>query len=105
VLIDSEGYIRIADFGLSKDKVKTPKDAKSVCGTPEYLAPEILFKMGHGKPVDFWALGAIIYEMLTGLPPFYTDKRDELFEKIKFKTLQYPAHLTNPCKKLLDGLF
>jgi serum/glucocorticoid-regulated kinase 2 len=75
VLIDVEGYIRIADFGLSKDKVLNAKDAKSVCGTPEYLAPEILFKLGHGKPVDWWAFGAIIYEMLTGLPPFYTENR------------------------------
>jgi serum/glucocorticoid-regulated kinase 2 len=52
--------------------IKGGKDATSVCGTPEYLAPEILFKMGHGKAVDWWTLGAIVYEMLTGLPPFYT---------------------------------
>ena len=52
--------------------VKTGHDAKSVCGTPEYLAPEILLKLGHGKAVDWWTLGALIFEMLTGLPPYYT---------------------------------
>lgn len=72
MLIDSIGYIRITDFGLSKMGVKTNKEATSVCGTPEYLAPEILFRMGHGKAVDWWTLGAIIFEMLTGLPPFYS---------------------------------
>jgi len=82
VLIDHMGYIRITDFGLSKANIKGTKDAKSVCGTPEYLAPEVLFKMGHGKAVDWWTLGAIIYEMLTGFPPFYTNDRDELFERI-----------------------
>lgn len=57
VLIDAQGYVRITDFGLSKMGVKNNKDATSVCGTPEYLAPEILFKMGHGKAVDWWTLG------------------------------------------------
>ena len=79
MLLDGEGYIRITDFGLSK---VSKKALKSVCGTPEYLAPEILFRMGHGKPVDWWTLGAIIYEMLTGLPPFYSEDRKELFNKI-----------------------
>ena len=55
-MIDAEGYIRITDFGLSKLGTKG-KDSQAVCGTPEYLAPEILFKMGHGKAVDWWTLG------------------------------------------------
>jgi len=105
VLIDSKGYIRITDFGLSKENVKTNKNAKSVCGTPEYLAPEILFGMGHGKPVDWWTLGAIMYEMLTGNPPFYTNNRDELFERIKFGSLKYPSNLTPACRSLMEGLF
>jgi serum/glucocorticoid-regulated kinase 2 len=54
ILIDTEGYIRLADFGLSKDKVKDTNDAFSVVGTPEYIAPEILLKSGHGKPVDWY---------------------------------------------------
>lgn len=70
VLIDSDGYIKLTDFGLSKRNVSS-NNAKSICGTPEYLAPEVLFKEGHGKLVDFWTLGAIIYEMFTGQPPFF----------------------------------
>lgn len=66
VLIDKDGYIRLTDFGLSKRNVIGEKDAFSVCGTPEYLAPEVLLKQGHGKPVDWWTLGCIIYEMVTG---------------------------------------
>lgn len=72
VLIDSVGYIRVTDFGLSKMKIFNDSDAYSICGTPEYLAPEILNKQGHGKPVDWWTFGCILYEMLTGVPPFYT---------------------------------
>lgn len=72
VLIDNEGYIRIADFGLAKQEISGMEGAMSVCGTPEYLAPEVLLKIGHGKPVDWWTLGCIIYEMITGLPPYYS---------------------------------
>jgi serum/glucocorticoid-regulated kinase 2 len=70
VLIDVQGYIRITDFGLSKRNV-TGNEALSVCGTPEYLAPEVLLKLGHGKAVDWWTCGCIIFEMITGLPPYY----------------------------------
>lgn len=57
VLIDKDGFIRVTDFGLSKKNIKNSKDAHSVCGTPEYLAPEVIMKKGHGKPVDWWTLG------------------------------------------------
>jgi serum/glucocorticoid-regulated kinase 2 len=57
VLIDSRGYIRITDFGLSRMNITGNNQAKSICGTPEYLAPEIIMKLGYGKPVDWWTLG------------------------------------------------
>jgi len=57
VLLDSQGYIRITDFGLSKGNIKSGKDARSVCGTPEYLAPEVIMRVGHGKAVDWWTVG------------------------------------------------
>jgi len=71
VLIDSDGYIKLTDFGLSKLNVKGNRDATSVVGTPEYLAPEMVLKLGHGKNVDWWTFGCIIFEMITGQPPFY----------------------------------
>lgn len=74
ILIDEQGYLRLTDFGLSKMDI-VESNAFSVCGTPEYLAPEILYKQGHGKPVDWWCLGSLIYEMVVGLPPFYCKSR------------------------------
>jgi protein-serine/threonine kinase len=56
----------LTDFGLSKENIKTNSDAKTLCGTPEYLAPEIVDRKGHGRAVDWWSVGCIIYEMLTG---------------------------------------
>jgi len=105
VLLDNEGYIRLTDFGLSKKNITGNKGATSICGTPEYLAPELLFKVGHGKAADWWTLGAILYEMLTGLPAFYTPNRDELFQRIKYGMLVYPSNFSPSAKNLLDGLF
>lgn len=70
VLIESDGYIRIADFGLAKEGVSTNDATHSFCGTLEYLAPEIVQRKGHGLAVDWWSLGCIIYEMVVGEPPF-----------------------------------
>ena len=67
VLLDKDGFIRLTDFGLSKSNIKGNKGATSVCGTPEYLAPELLFKMGHGKAVDWWTLGNFIEHKLSSL--------------------------------------
>jgi serine/threonine protein kinase len=74
-LIDIQGYLRLTDFGLSKTNIDEESRTYSICGTPEYLAPEVLTKQGHGKAFDWWTLGCIIYEMYTGLPPFFNKNR------------------------------
>jgi serine/threonine protein kinase len=105
VLLDAAGHIRLTDFGLSKEGISNSSSgANSFCGTPEYLAPEILNRQGHGRAVDWWSLGALLYEMLTGLPPFYCQDRERLFEKIRRAELQYPASLSSDAKHLLRGL-
>eukprot|EP00916_Digyalum_oweni_P019226 GHVL01032014.1.p1 GENE.GHVL01032014.1~~GHVL01032014.1.p1 ORF type:complete len:366 (-),score=56.98 GHVL01032014.1:128-1225(-) len=105
VLLDAEGHIKLTDFGLSKEGIQDNFSARSLCGTPEYLAPEILNRTGHGRAVDWWSLGAIIYEMLTGLPPFYTKDRDKLYENIRTGELKYPAFISAAANSLLEGLF
>merc|ERR1740123_1701446 len=105
VLLDARGHVRLTDFGLSKGGVTLhAKGAHSFCGTPEYLAPEILARRGHGRAVDWWSLGALLYEMLTGLPPFYCRDREKLFEKIRKSDLTYPRHLSIPAVTVLRGL-
>eukprot|EP00920_Eleutheroschizon_duboscqi_P010321 GHVT01023968.1.p1 GENE.GHVT01023968.1~~GHVT01023968.1.p1 ORF type:complete len:388 (-),score=80.90 GHVT01023968.1:178-1248(-) len=104
VLLDEEGHIRLTDFGLSKEGIHDNRSASSLCGTPEYLAPEIINRTGHGRAVDWWSLGALIFEMLTGLPPFYSRNRDDLFRNIKHCELQYPPCVSPVAKSLLQGL-
>jgi serum/glucocorticoid-regulated kinase 2 len=82
VLIGRDGFIKLTDFGLSKIGIQGNEGAKSRCGTPEYLAPEILIG-NHGKAVDWWTLGSIIYEMVAGEPPFYGKTREDLFTRIQ----------------------
>ncbi len=101
VLIDGNGYVKITDFGLSKANITGDQDAKSFCGTPEYLAPEVLAREGYGKAVDWWSFGSILYEMLTGVPPFYEQDREKLFKSIKDEEPEYPAELSDGCKDLL----
>lgn len=103
-MLGTDGYIKITDFGLSKAEITGCKRTYSVCGTPEYLAPEVLFKVGHGKPVDWWTLGALIFEMLTGFPPFYSQNREELLHRIKFGTVKIPNSLSPEVFSLLESL-
>lgn len=101
MLIDRDGYIKVTDFGLSKQHITDNHSALSFCGTPEYLAPEIIEKLGHGQAVDWWSLGAIVYEMLTGLPPFYSKDREKLFKNIKTGNLKIPNYLSKESTQLL----
>lgn len=70
IVIDKYGYPVITDFGLCKENAE--KSTSSFCGTAEYMAPEVILKEAYNKSVDWWSLGAIIYEMLCGIPPFYS---------------------------------
>mmetsp|Transcript_25677 Transcript_25677/g.44971 ORF Transcript_25677/g.44971 Transcript_25677/m.44971 type:complete len:345 (+) Transcript_25677:2746-3780(+) len=105
VLIDHEGYAKITDFGLSKENIMDNSSTHTFCGTPEYLAPEILARRGHNKSVDWWSLGALIFEMLTGLPPFYNRDRERLFHSIMYSELSYPTYISATCKDLISSLF
>jgi len=81
--MDREGHVLLTDFGLSRENVKRGENgAKSFCGSYAYLAPEMVKKKGHGKTVDWYLLGVIFYEMLTGLPPYYSNSKDQLFQNI-----------------------
>lgn len=105
ILVDEMGHIKLADFGLSKDNVtNSSQGANSLCGTPEYLAPEILDRLGHGTAVDWWGLGMVLYEMLTGLPPWYTRNRQELFVRIRQAELEFPDYLTPESVSLIASL-
>ncbi|KAF2068108.1 hypothetical protein CYY_010566 [Polysphondylium violaceum] len=103
ILLDSEGHICITDFGLSK-KIETTDGTFTFCGTPEYLAPEVLNGHGHGCAVDWWSLGTLLYEMLTGLPPFYSQNVSMMYQKILNGELKIPSYISPEAKSLLEGL-
>lgn len=101
LLITSTGHLKITDFGFAKvveDRTWT------LCGTPEYLAPEIIQSKGHGKSVDWWALGVLIYEMLAGYPPFYDENPFGIYQKILHGKIDYPAHFDSKVKDLIKKL-
>lgn len=94
--MDAYGNVRLTDFGLSKEGVSDHSTgANSFCGTPEYIAPEVLLRQGHGRAVDWWSLGALLYEMITGLPPFYSRNRETMFEKIMKAELTFPPQVSD----------
>ena len=107
ILMDEDGYLRLADFGMAK-KLKFNEKAMSFCGTPEYLSPEIITMEGHDRMADWWSFGILLFEMLCGLPPFYTDNLDKMYDSIKNNPVKFPKKINlgedtkDIIKKLLE---
>ncbi|KAK8796497.1 hypothetical protein WA588_000628 [Blastocystis sp. NMH] len=105
LLLDADGHIRITDFGLSKPDV-SGNELRSLCGTPEYLAPEIIMKKPYGKAVDWWSLGTLIYEMIAGLPPYYDRNKRVMYNRILTAPLNRCSFMSpeayDICQRFLD---
>lgn len=105
ILLDSHGHVKLGDFGLAKYPIAHPcQGATSMCGTPEYMAPEILTQSGHGYCVDYWGLGMLMYEMMTGLPPWYTTDRAKLFKRLRYDPLVVPSFFSQTSEGVVRGL-
>ena len=93
ILLDTLGHVHMTDFGLSKVMAHANEPLHTFCGTPYYLAPEMLVdKKGYGQPVDWWGLGILVFEMLSGQPPFYSNNMQRVYEKIVSAEIAWPAH-------------
>lgn len=112
ILLDKEGHLKIVDYGLAKGGITSSGandggvKTKTFCGTPEYVAPELIENRPHGKAVDWWALGAILYEMLYGLPPFYDSNTNTMYRKILHDSLKFPSNVqtSEAAKALIRGM-
>ncbi|KAJ2321942.1 Serine/threonine-protein kinase, partial [Coemansia sp. RSA 2702] len=104
ILLDYSGHIALCDFGLCKLNMGDNETTNTFCGTPEYLAPELLQGRGYTKTVDWWTFGVLLYEMMTGLPPFYDENVNEMYRRILEDDLIFPENMGNRAKSLLRGL-
>lgn len=105
ILLSADGHICLTDFGISKEGL-IAEDSRTAtfCGTPEYLAPEVLEGKGYTKAVDWWSFGTLMYEMLTGLPPFYAQDVQQMYFKIMHAKLELPDAMDSNTKSILLGL-
>jgi serine/threonine protein kinase len=100
ILFDEQGFAKLSDFGLAKE-VGIGDVANTFCGTPEYLAPEVILNKGCNRPADWWSLGILTFEMLFGAPPFYSTDVQEMYKKTILKSLRFPAQ-SNVSKLAMD---
>ena len=103
MLLDKDGHIKIADFGLCKEEIRYGNTTKTFCGTPEYLAPEVLDDHEYGQAVDWWGLGIVMYEMMVGKLPFYNQNTDIMFGKWYFQLIALISQMSSEFFKNPDG--
>jgi novel protein kinase C delta type len=106
ILLDSDGHVHLADFGMCKTEVNRENGmASTFCGTPDYIAPEIIKGQLYNEAVDFWSFGVLMYEMLVGQSPFHGEGEDELFDAILNERPYFPKSLGKEAAKCLSALF
>lgn len=101
ILIHKSGYLKLTDFGFAKI---VEGRTYTLCGTPEYLAPEIILNKGHGKPVDWWTCGILLYEMIAGIDPFSDDDPMMVYQKILKGKIKFPSGFDSNAKSLVKHL-
>jgi len=99
VMLDHEGYVKITDFGFAKPLTQR---TYTFCGTPDYLSPEIVLNQGHGFPTDWWTLGVLMYEMLTGNTPFYDESTHAMYEKIVSGIFPFPPYVSQNARDIVN---
>ena len=104
VVLDENGHALLTDFGLSKEGVGDNVGTNSFCGSVAYLAPEVLAKTGHGKSVDWYLLGTLLYELVVGQPPYFCSNREQLFKNIAKASLKLPKEISPDLKNLIVQL-
>ena len=102
ILIDNKGYLKLTDFGFAK-YLKEGR-TYTLCGTPGYISPEILLNKGHGKPVDWWTLGVLIYEMIVGIDPFNDEDTMAIYQKVIKCKVKFPSYFPPEAKSLVKHL-
>ncbi len=102
ILLDEQGHIKLADFGLSKEGVKNNNYTMSFCGSPVYLCPEMLRNKGYSKMSDIYGIGLVLYEMITGNPPFYSDEIQIMFRYIMNGKVDFPKDINKETKSLIE---
>jgi len=105
ILLRDDGHITLTDFGLCKEGLTGEEDrTDTFCGTPEYLAPEVLKGEGYTKSVDWWSFGSLVFEMIAGLPPFYSQDVQEMYKNIMTQPLVFPDVVSEEARDILTDL-